>query len=277
VGFNRNQFSFTLCFMGLKKISLYVLFIFSFSSSIAQRIAIVGAMPEEIKLLTDTLKQKKIIKKDGLVYYKGKIHTQKVVILKGGIGKVNAAYSTTKLISRFKVSKIIFTGVAGGVHPESYPGDMVVATSVFHHDYAKHLADQYIVRATTNLDGKLNPLYFKSDSLLLLLAKSALSDISFEKVNGHKPQVFFGKIATGDVFLSNTEKAKWLYREFDAFATEMEGAALGQIAFQNHIPFLVIRSCSDNANNQAHVDFNEFKKPAADNAIRLVMGILDKM
>lgn len=256
-----------------------VFFVLYFSADIlAQDVAIVGAMPEEIRLLTEALTKKKVVEKSGITFYKGKLNGQKIVVLKSGIGKVNAAYSTTVLLENFPVKKVIFIGVAGGVHPESYPGDMVIGEAVFHHDYARHLADEYIVNATQNLTtNQKNPLYFPCDATLISLAEKSSQNTELVKVDGRTPKVFTGNIATGDVFVSNSEKAKWLYNDFDALATEMEGAALGQVCYQRNIPFLVIRSCSDNANNNAHMDFGAFMKPAAENSIRVVMGILASM
>lgn len=257
-------------------ITIYLL-VYS-SSSFAQDIAIVGAMPEEIRLLTEALTKKKVVEKSGVTFYKGKLNGQKIVVLKSGIGKVNAAYSTTVLLENFPVKKVIFVGVAGGLHPDSYPGDMVIGKAVFHHDYARHLADEYVVNATQNpATNEKNPIYFPCDTTLITLAEKSSQTAELVKVDGRVPEVFTGNIATGDVFVSNSEKAKWLYEDFDALATEMEGAALGQVCFQRNIPFLVIRSCSDNANNQAHMDFGAFMKPAAENSIRVVMGILANM
>lgn len=253
-------------------------FLFYTTITFAQKIAVVGAMPEEIRLLTEALDKKKIIEKSGVMFYRGKLNGQKIVVLKSGVGKVNAAYATTVLLENFPVEKVIFIGVAGGLHPNSYPGDMVIAETVFQHDYARHLADEYVVNPTRNpTTNELNPLYFPCDTTLVSLAQKSSLNAELVKVDGRIPKIFSGNIATGDVFVSNSEKAKWLYEEFNALATEMEGAALGQVCFQQNIPFLIIRSCSDNANNQAHTDFGAFMKPAAENSIRVVMGILANM
>lgn len=256
-------------------IRVLLLVFFAFEAS-AQKTAIIGAMPEEIRILTEQLIDKEITNYSGVVFYEGLLSGKEVVVLKAGIGKVNATYSTTILLEKYDISKVIFTGVAGGLHPESYPGDMVIGSEVFHHDYVRHLGDSYEVRPTVNLSSnEANPMFFKCDSLLLSKAKIKAAETEFVQVNKRSPKVFTGRIATGDVFLSNAEKAKWLYENFDALACEMEGAAVGQVCYQRSIPFLVIRSCSDNANNQAHLDFNIFMKPAAENAIRLVLAILE--
>jgi adenosylhomocysteine nucleosidase len=253
---------------------LLIIIGFSFST-FAQRIAIVGAMSEEIKLLTEQLANKKIVHKNGIDFYLGTIHKQKVVIVKSGIGKVNAAYTTALLLEKFHPKYVLFSGVAGGLHPDSHPGDIVIANEVFHHDYAIQSKNEYKVRSTNDLSGeKQNPFYFKCDSSLFALAKTLSTDTDFREVGNRRPQLYFGKIATGDLFVNNQEKAKWLYESFEALATEMEGAALAQICHQQKTPFLIIRACSDNANNEAHLDFKTFLSPAAENSIRLVSNIL---
>jgi adenosylhomocysteine nucleosidase len=262
----------------MRSLIIAVFVLFYSSGTFAQHVAVVGAMPEEIRLLTEALTKKEVIEKSGVTFYKGKLNGQKIVVLKSGVGKVNAAYSTTILLENFPVQKVIFIGVAGGLHPNSYPGDMVIGEAVFHHDYARHLAEEYLVNPTRNpTTNELNPLYFPCDTTLVALAQQSSLNAELVKVDGRIPKIFSGNIATGDVFVSNSEKAKWLYEDFNALATEMEGAALGQICYQRNIPFIVIRSCSDNANNQAHLDFGAFMKPAAENSIRVVMGILTKM
>jgi adenosylhomocysteine nucleosidase len=262
----------------MRSLIIAVFVLFYSSGTFAQRVAVVGAMPEEIRLLTEALTKKKVIEKSGVTFYKGKLNGQKIIVLKSGVGKVNAAYSTTVLLENFPIKKVIFIGVAGGLHPNSYPGDMVIGKAVFHHDYARHLAEEYLVNPTRNpTTNELNPLYFPCDTALMTLAQQSSLNTELVKVDGRVPKIFSGNIATGDVFVSNSEKAKWLYEDFNALAAEMEGAALGQICYQRNIPFLVIRSCSDNANNQAHMDFRTFMQPAAENSIRVVMGILAKM
>jgi adenosylhomocysteine nucleosidase len=243
--------------------------------SFGQQIAILGAMPEEIEELELLLKHKKEKTIGGVKFSLGKIGISKVVICKSGVGKVNAAYTTTLLLENFKISKIIFTGVAGGTHPESAPGDIVLATQLFHHDYVWHLGTPE-VRATRNItSGNDNPLFFKSDSLLLKIAKENIKNTKFEIIEGHLPRVFVGTIATGDAFINNADKAKYLFTTFDAYATEMEGAAIAQIAYIRKTPFLIIRSISDNANHNAEVSFDKFVKPAARNAIKVVQEILN--
>lgn len=116
-----------------------------------------------------------------------------------------------------------------------------------------------------------------SDARLVGISQEAAKRVGFLPIANRQPKVFSGVISTGDIFVSSNEKANWLYREFDALATGMEGAAVAHICRTLEIPFIVIRSCSDNANNNARMNFNQFVGPASENSARLVLAILDGM
>ncbi|MDV7138222.1 5'-methylthioadenosine/adenosylhomocysteine nucleosidase [Maribacter sp. TH_r10] len=262
--------------MDLKKILLFIL-IMGFCTLSAQRIAIMGAMDEEISMLLDSLKNKKVITKEGITFYTGKLKGQKVVLLKVGIGKVNAAYSTAILATNFKLKSIIFTGVAGGLAPEINPGDIVISDNLVQYDFGELKAGAFKTWPTKNLaqNNDRNPLYIPVDPYLLDLGKEVSEHIELRPFEGKTPKFFVGTIATGDTFLSDTTKAKELYSNFNALATEMEGAAVAQICTMLKVPFIVIRSCSDNANTQAHTDYFKFVKVAAFNSAHMVLEVLE--
>ncbi|MFN3999911.1 5'-methylthioadenosine/adenosylhomocysteine nucleosidase [Algoriphagus sp.] len=264
--------------MDIKKFLILSLFCFFSFAIQAQRIAIMGALDQEIAILLDSMKSSKKVNKGGIDFYTGKLKGKKVVILKAGVGKVNASYSTAILTENFKPSLLIFTGVAGGLHFEALPGDIVIGIKLVQYDFGQIDSTGFNVSPFRKLDGgRHEELYIEADAGLV--AKSILSadKIDFVPISGRKPKVFAGVIATADVFVSNNEKAAWLYEEFDALATEMEGAAIAHICRTLGIPFVIIRSCSDNANNNARVNFNQFVGPASVNSARLVMGILEEL
>ena len=262
--------------MALKQIVL-VFMLLSFWASQSQRIAIMGAMDEEISLLKDALKNKKEVQKGGITFYKGILKGQKVVILKAGIGKVNAAYSTAMLATNFKLDALIFTGVAGGLHPDIEPGDIVISENLIQYDFGELKAGAFETWPTRNLaqNNDKNPLYLSVDPNLLAQSKKVSQRIRLKPLNGRFPQFFVGTIATGDTFVSDPAKAKLLYGDFKAIATEMEGAAVAQICTMLELPYVVIRSCSDNANTQAHSDYFKFVKVAAVNSAQLVLALLE--
>ena len=116
---------------------------------------------------------------------------------------------------------------------------------------------------------------------VLIGSKSGKESESFcpgrNSAEGGFTMVFTGIIGTSDLFVSNTEKARWIFTEFGAIATEMEGAAVGHVCRSIGLPFIVLRSCSDNANNQAQLNFSQFVGPAASNSSQLVLGMLQEI
>lgn len=259
----------------IKKILLALFLIGSLSAN-AQRIAILGALDQEIAILLDSMRGKKEVERSGLTFYTGKLKGQKVVVIKSGVGKVNAAYSTAILLDRFQPSQLIFTGVAGGLHPEASPGDIVIGTELVQFDFGQIDSTGFKVSPFRKLTGgRHDDLYIASDSELLKLAELASEKVHYLSVSGRKPRVFSGRIATGDVFVSDKETAENLFKDHQAFATEMEGAAVAHLCRSVGVPFLVIRSCSDNANQNARVNFNQFVEPAAINSAGLVLKLLE--
>jgi adenosylhomocysteine nucleosidase len=264
--------------MVMKKLVILSFLYFLSISIQAQRIAIMGALDQEIAILLDSMNSSKKVKRGGIDFYTGKLKGKKVVILKAGVGKVNASYSTAVLTENFNPSMLIFTGVAGGLHPEAMPGDIVIGTKLVQYDFGQEDSTGFSVTPFRKLTGGSHEeLYIDADQVLVSKSIAAADQMEFVPISGREPKVFSGVIATGDVFVSSNEKAAWLFGEFDALATEMEGAAIAHICRTLGIPFVIIRSCSDNANNNARVNFNQFVGPASVNSARLVLGILEKL
>lgn len=260
----------------MKKFLLVLIFCSFSLPSAAQSIAIMGALDQEIAILVDSMAKSRMVTKGGIEFYKGVLKGKKVVILKAGVGKVNAAYSTAILTQNFKLSALIFTGVAGGLDPEALPGDLVIGEKLVQYDFGKVDSLGFEVWPFRKLSGGSHEdLYVISDAGLVEISQKAAKHVEFLPIVHRQPKVFSGVIATGDLFVSSNEKAAWLYTEFDALATEMEGAAVAHICRTLDIPFVVIRSCSDNANNNARLNFNQFVGPASENSARLVLEILE--
>jgi len=229
-------------------------------------IGIIGAMHEEIielKSVMENLTEEKVI---NLTFYKGQLRGKEVVLVEGGIGKVNASVCTTLLIDHFKVDQVIFTGVAGGVNPDINVGDIVISTDLIEHDFdctAFGSAHGEIPRMETST--------FKADERLVEIAK----EVAYEKFEDEK--VWVGRILSGDQFIASVEKVRWLNDTFNAQCTEMEGAAVAHVCYLFNTPFVVLRAISDNANHDADMDFAEFTVLAAKNSKEIVEGMLDRI
>ena len=233
-----------------------------------KRIAIIGAMDSEIANLKSMLENTEEIKIAGITYYKGKLHGKDVVLLKSGVGKVNAAVATTIAIERFNIEKIIFTGVAGSGNPNYNIADIVISKNLIEHDFdTRDIDGDYI---TVLVEG-YNDNYYPADEALIELAKS-----SAEKVITNS-KVYIDTIATGDQFVGNNEKVKQIHDKFKAGAIEMEGASVAHTALMYKTPFVVIRSLFDKADSDAEVDYPKFVIQASDNSAKIVSEMINNM
>ena len=208
-------------------------------------IGIIGALEEEVNNIINDLQEKEEHFISGQTYTTGKIFGKDVVVAKCGVGKVFSAISTEVMILKFNAKIIINTGVAGSLDGFLNVNDLAIATSVVQHDM-----DTTPLGDPLGLISGINVVNLPCDENLINLFESSAKelDINYKK----------GVIATGDQFIASKEKKQTLKASFNAIACEMEGGSVGQVAFVNKVPFIVIRSISDNANGDASVDFPKF-------------------
>lgn len=239
---------------------------------------ILGAFTAEVELLESQIEGKRIESFLGRDFIVGELRGRRVVLVRSGIGKVNAAVTTALLIDHFHPEEIIFTGVAGSVNPDLFPGDIIIAESTTQHDYGALTPTGFFHAPTKNgVTASRNPLFFPADERLLRLARQASRGIRLdtiaEKKGDRMPKIVTGIVATGDVFVASTPKKGELRTRLKADAVEMEGAAVAQVCHQQKVPCLVVRSCSDSADERAAVDARKFSKTAANNSAKLVMAL----
>jgi len=243
--------------------------------------AILGAFPPEVALIKEHILQKKEHIFQNIRFTEGMLNGRHVVLAQTGMGKVNAAITTTLLIEHFEPREVLFTGIAGGVDPDLSPGDLVIGSIVAYHDYGTLTPDSMLLRPTRNMVNlQENPIYFPSAEALVKLAQKVSSTVVLQKTSRHNnnlPKVVTGTIVTGDVFVSSRPATQLLYKKMKAEATEMEGAAVAQTCWQQKVPFLVIRSLSDDAGSSASDDVASFYKIAAENSATLLMAIVAKL
>lgn len=236
---------------------------------------IIGALESEVKMLSEQIDLKKDTSIQGIPFATGSIFGRQVVITRSGIGKVNAAIITTLAIEHFNPAQILFSGIAGGLNPSMHPGDVIVANKIAYHDYGRKWPDSFETWATRNpFNFKYNPTFFECDSRLVALAKNCAATISLQPIGKHIPGIREGIILTGDLFLSDGKYGQELRKKSGADAVEMEGAAVAQTAWQQKVPFLIIRSLSDSANDDAALDFTLYGNTAAENSAALILGML---
>lgn len=215
-------------------------------------IGIIAAMSEEIasikKLMSD-ISVKNIYE---LEFTLGTIHSKNVVLVKCGVGKVNAARTTQILIDNFDLEYVINVGTAGGLNEKIEIGDVVIAEKLVQHDFD--------ITAGGHEKGYISDTgtYFYSNEELLNKSKRIIEnmDEDFKAITG--------LIATGDIFVQNISVKDRIKEEFDADCTEMEGAAIAQVCTLDKIPFIVIRSISDKPNGNNSIDFEKFLELACE-------------
>jgi len=259
-------------------IALFLFQFFIFGQAPGPTTAILGAFPPEMTILQQRLREKRDTVIQQVRFTLGLLNGRRVVLAQTGMGKVNAAMATTLVLEHFKPHELLFSGIAGGVDPQLSPGDLVIGTAVAYHDYGTLTPDSLQVRATRNPFTLVdNPIYFSCDSVLVQMAQAVSRSLHFEKIHeagaDRLPLIVAGIIVTGDVFVASTPATEKFHRQQHAEATEMEGAAIGQLCWQQGVPFLVIRSLSDNANSHAAADVRAFYQVAADNSASLVIAL----
>ena len=229
-------------------------------------IGIIGAMEEEVAILKEKMEDVRIIKKASMDFYEGTLAGRKAVVVRSGIGKVNAGICAQILADVFSVEAIINTGIAGSLNKDINIGDIVLSTDVVQHDmdatgfgYRKGQIPQMPV------------FYFAADEKLRQLAAEVCREVNPDI------QVFEGRIASGDQFVCDQGVKDGIVSEFAAYATEMEGAAIGQAAYLNESPFLVIRAISDKAAGRAQMDYSEFEKKAIEHSVKLTLNMLARL
>ena len=243
--------------------------------------AVLGAMPVEVQLLEGNLQDKHTEEHLGIKFYTGTLAGRRVVLAYTGVGKVNAAMTTTLVIDRYHPAEVLFTGVAGGINTNLGPGDIVLGQQVAQHDFGDVSDKDFHTTPTESPTGKHNPLFFAGAERLLVLAESVAKHIKWERLvtsQGERlPLVVRGVIVTGDVFVASPVKSAELRAKFKADAVEMEGGAVTQVCAQQAVPCLVIRSLSDSADAAANIDFKKFFRTAATNSARLTEAILGQL
>ena len=226
-------------------------------------IGIIGAMEVEIASIKEdmnVISAKNII---GLDFFMGTLNNHNIVLVRSGVGKVNAAICTQILIDLYAVDAIINVGVAGAVSPDLHIGDIVISDDLVLHDFdTTVLGDEpgEVIKGER---------FFKADDELI---KRAFASV--ERVGSN---VSIGRIASGDQFISSPEAKEKIWKLFKAKCCEMEGAAVAHTCHLNKIPFVVIRAISDNAEEGPDINYERFFRESAVKAARIIKDMLDNL
>ena len=216
------------------------------------KVGIIVAMQEELEEVLKIMKEIEEKEIYGISFINGKIENTEVVVVKSGVGKVNAARTTQILIDKLDVKSVINVGSAGALNPALNIGDIVIAEKLIQHDFD--------ITAFDHNKGYITGVgdYIYCDENLINKFQEAENNIDNNAYN-----IKTGIIASGDIFCTDIDMKNKIYSKFNADCVEMEGAAIAQVCYLDKIPFIVIRSISDSPNGNNAIVFDEFVKLAS--------------
>lgn len=236
-----------------------------------KKIGIIGAMDVEIAILRDEMEKNGTLKKSewgNLVFNEGKLGGKDVVVVKSGVGKVNAALCAQRLAIQFNVDGIINTGIAGGMNKELHIHDMVVSTDAVYHDMD---ATAFGYKPTEIPQMEVSA--FKASEEMMVAAQKA-----FEESDSAKNyKLIQGRVASGDQFVSSAEQKKRIELICAPACVEMEGAAIAHACFLNDVPFVILRCISDNADDSYESTYSFNEKIAAEECAAVTLKMISIM
>lgn len=227
------------------------------------KIGIIAAMQEEMQAIKKSMKNIKTNEYHDLTFYEGKIGNNQCILVKCGVGKVNAARTTQILIDKYELEYVINVGSAGSINEEIQYGDIVIGKYVVQHDFditAFGHEKGYI----SNIGAKI-----ESDKKLIKRCEYAIKQCMTDDY-----KITIGTIATGDIFCTSIKMKDKIRQKFNADCVEMEGAAIAQVCFLDKIPFVIIRSISDSPNEKNHMEFNEYLEMASERCASFIQTLL---
>jgi len=225
------------------------------------KIAIMGAMPEEIAPLLEKVENVKKVEYANNTYYEATYQGKELVIAYSKIGKVFSSLTASTLLEKFGCTKLLFSGVAGAINPALKIGDLIIADKLCQHDLDISIFGHDF--------GFVPEGFVESDATLREVAKEVA------KQNGLS--LIEGTIATGDQFVASNERKAFIAKNFQADALEMEGASVAVVCDALNVPFFVLRAISDTANDDAEMDFDAFMVSSAKISANFILDMVDKI
>lgn len=225
------------------------------------KIAIMGAMREEIDPILERVGEYQTHEHAGNLFYIAHYHGHELIIAYSKIGKVFSALTATVMIERFGAESLLFSGVAGAIHPKLKIGDLIMARSLCQHD--------------VDIVAFGHPYGFIPEGTLMSEADAYLCQVAQGVANELGLELHEGIIATGDQFVADTQRKEWIAQTFNADALEMEGGSVACVCQHCDIPFFILRAISDSADGEAGVDFDTFLASSAQVSARFVLAMVE--
>jgi len=227
------------------------------------KIAIMGAMREEIEPLLERVENIKKNEYGKNTYYEASYKGKDIVIAYSKIGKVFASLTATILIEKFGCDKLLFSGVAGAINPNLNIGDLIIADALCQHDL--------------DITAFGHPHGFVPEGEVCISTDKSLRVIAKEVANKNSLTLHEGLIATGDQFVACTDRKSFISSTFQADALEMEGASVAVVCDALGVPFFVLRAISDSANDEADMDFDAFLESSAKISANFILDMVESI
>ena len=227
------------------------------------KIAIMGAMPEEIEPLLAKVENVNRVEYANNSYYEATYKGKELVIAYSKIGKVFSSLTATILLEKFACEKLLFSGVAGAINPELKIGDLIIADGLCQHDL--------------DIVAFGHPYGYVPEGEVCIVSDVALRNIAKEVAKKNGLTLKEGVIATGDQFVANSDRKEWISKTFNADALEMEGASVAVVCNALNVPFFILRAISDTANDDAGVDFDEFMVGSAKISANFILDMVESI
>jgi len=227
------------------------------------KIAVMGAMREEIDPILAALGEYTSEEHAGNVYYRAEYAGHELIIAYSKIGKVFSAITASVMLERYGAKALLFSGVAGGISKDLKIGDLIMASALCQHDVD--------ITAFGHPDG------FIPESSVMIETDEDLRSLASEIAIDMGVDLYEGIIATGDQFVASAERKAWIEKTFNADALEMEGASVACVCYNFDVPFFVLRSISDSADGDAGVDFDTFLKSSAQVSAKFILEMVKRI
>ena len=227
------------------------------------KIAIMGAMPEEIEPLLEKVENINKVEYANNSYYEATYKGKELVIAYSKIGKVFSSLTASTLLEKFACDKLLFSGVAGAINPSLKIGDLIIADKLCQHD----------------LDISIfgHDFGFVPEGAKFVETDASLREVAKVVAKENNLDLIEGTIATGDQFVASTERKEFIAKNFEADAIEMEGASVAVVCDALNVPFFVLRAISDTANDDAGMDFDEFMVSSAKISANFILDMVEKI
>lgn len=227
----------------------------------SRKIAIMGAMPEEVEPIVAKLDGLKKTVYAANTYYEGSYHGQEVVVAYSKIGKVFAALTATVLLQKFACDTLLFSGVAGAISDELKIGDLIIADKLCQHDL--------------DITAFGHPYGYVPEGAVFVKSDEKLRNVAKHVAEAKGLKLKEGTIATGDQFVADAERKNWIGETFHADALEMEGASVAVVCDALDAPFFILRAISDSADMDASFNFDEFLESSAKISADFILSMVN--